>query len=320
MRLLPPKKNTVFSAVGIICLVTVVFFFLSMVKAMEVDVANAQHPLEAAFAGPIYLSGGLGMLWLVGLLLASFRYALLVPEKSRSGMVLASGLLVLSIASVVWGWGVSIGIWAEVETDSPFVAFVTDAAQIINFLPAACYASVAYLLGWKLCTPLARKLFRKKRTKLDTPEKKRGYRRYLQAWSLILVIFTLAILPLTSYALQNTYTHWGFLKLTRRWYVGAWVHGISGVIAGIELIVGIRFLLDRAKGKVSLGALLLGSSFLSFFILWFCYYLIMDVVFGWGFGHYNAYAGSMLFVILHRIVSAVLVVIDLLSGRRKRTT
>ena len=150
MRLLPQKKNTVFAAVGIICLVTVVFFFLSTVKAMEVDIANAQHPLEAAFAGLIYLSGGLGMLWLVGLLLASFHYTLLAPEKSRSGMVLASGLLVLSISSVVLGWGLSIGIWAEVETDSPFVVFVTDAAQILNFFPAACYASVAYLLGWKL--------------------------------------------------------------------------------------------------------------------------------------------------------------------------
>lgn len=224
-------------------------------------------------------------------------------------MILAFGLLVSSLSVVVIGWFLVIGMIITGTYSFAFFGWIED-VQIVNVLPAAICFSFIYLAAWLLFKPFGKTLVAKKRQQLDTEKKKRGYRRYLQSWGLFGSIFTLAILPLSLLYFKSCF---GLPPRTQTWYISAWLHGVSIVIAGSELLIGIELILDRSKEKFSVGALLLGNSCVGFFTIWFCYILIAAKVFT----YYNVYSGSVLFVIIHRIISVILLLPTLLLSRRK---
>lgn len=315
VEMLPSKK-----AKGILlllgCLLYIItgrFFAYSIAKMYEAAIISVKHPLETYFAAFFYTAYAIWMFMIMVFLLGSTAYLARTEVKSRSGMILAFGLLVSSLSAVVIGWFLSIGMMITETYTFAFFELIDD-TQILNVLPAATCFSLIYLTAWLLFKPLKKKLVAKKRQQLDTEKKKRGYRRYLQAWGLFFSIFTLMLLPISVQYVKSCFD---LPQLTKTWYTSAWIHGASVVIAGSELLIGINLLLDRSPKKVSVGALLLGSSSVGFFTTWFCYILIAAKVFNWGFGNYNVYIGRVLFVIIHRIISAILLMLALLLSRRK---
>ena len=305
------KAKGIFWAFGWI---TILVFTYSMGKMCEAESRLASHPMAMYFATVVYAAYVLGMLLSVGFLLGSILYLVRSEVKSRSGMVRASGLLVSSLSAVVIGWVLAIGMMITGNYSFAFSGWIED-VQIFNVLPATICFSLVYLTAWRLFTPVKKKLMARKRQEQDSEKKKLGYRRYLQVCGLFFSIFTLMFLPISVQYLKGCFR---IPQPTQTWYISAWIHGASVVLAGIELLIGIDLLLDSSKGKTFVGALLLGDSSVVFFTIWFCYILIAAVVFDWGFGNYNVYTGSVLLAIVHRIVSVILLMLALLvSGKKK---
>lgn len=302
MEILPPKK--VKNSSWVFGLITILIFGYGIGRMFLEDRVSANHPMVAYFAFFFYGVYALGAFLSVVILLRSATYVACPGTKSRSGLVLAFGLMIGSLSAVALGWSLTLCMIVT-GTYSFAVSQWFDDAQLFNVLPAAICFCLVYRTAWALFKPFGKKFAAKK---------KPGYHRYLQAWGLLGSIFTLVLLPISLPHYQLCFSP---RQLTQTWYIGAWIHGASIAIAGMELLIGIDLLLDRSKGKVSVGALLLGSSSVGFFTAWFCYLLMAAKIFEWGFGHHNVYIGSILFVILHRITTALLMLV--LSNDKKDT-
>ncbi len=315
-RLLNRKRNTILLVLlTMVCVATVVLFTFSMDKVIKVEEAMAQHPLENVFTYMIFGFFELLLVFTVPSLVGTAKYALYVQDKSRTGMVFATGLALVSSLITVLSWLWIICIWS-MDTGWKPLGIVSQDQIMIALLMLWCF-----LLVWipgLLVKKLVKKLVIRKRCKLDTPAKKRGCRECLQSLGVVFAVFTMAMLLLSLRYAWQIMSCWDEKQLPQQWYIGVIVHGVAGIIAGVELILGIRFILNRSHGKVPVGALLLSSSCLGYFTLWACQiYTIMGAFNGEYVSSY-AYANSILCVIVQRMVTPVFLVIATALCKRKK--
>ena len=313
MKLRKRTKGLILAIVGVLCLLTVFFFADSIGKSIG-PIREPLDNLGIFFGFLFFMALFLPLLVFFG----TAVHLLYNRNKSRGGMLLASGFGLASLSGIVVSWLFDVSIWYKGEIPDRITPWFHE-MQMLNVLSGVVVFIILFAYIRLVFGPLLHKWVQKKRLRLDTPEKKQRYLRYLQLLAGIITVLLLCLLPLSLDALRNSnHRIWGTLQINQPWYTSAWVHGFSVILSGVVLIVGIGLFLDRSRGKVPLGALLLGSGFVGLFILGFCYFLIAGYLYEWGIGNHRAYHGSLLFVILHWSVSAVAIGVALLVCRKRK--